>query len=322
MQKQCTGWVWYLANDFQFFLLSPPIIYAYCKNRKAGYMLAGFLIICSMLVNGIVTAVYDLSITLFAGNINGLDTLYSKPWGRMGAYFVGAIFGFGYFEFTSKVKHPELNDTYACRIFKHLQKSRVTSIIVATIGIGLTALYVFPLGPHYNQCGMAPKNCWAKAPSVLYNLTARPFFVFGLGLILIPTFVGRLRIIRNFLGSEIFAVLARLNYMVYMVHLLVIFWFLADLRQGVYLNNLNQWFFSISSTVVSFAVAIPFTLLCEVPFLNIEKYLLFPTKKKPRNDSVESMQKEVSRGMDKDLKYYPILEESDTTDSQMKKLVG
>ena len=34
LEKECTGWVWYLANDFQFFLISPFIIYAFCKNRK------------------------------------------------------------------------------------------------------------------------------------------------------------------------------------------------------------------------------------------------------------------------------------------------
>jgi len=39
MGEGCIGWVWYLANDFQFFLMSPPIIYAYCKNRKLGYIL-------------------------------------------------------------------------------------------------------------------------------------------------------------------------------------------------------------------------------------------------------------------------------------------
>ena len=43
MGGQCIGWVWYLANDFLFFLISPLVVYLYCKSRKHGYLTLGGL---------------------------------------------------------------------------------------------------------------------------------------------------------------------------------------------------------------------------------------------------------------------------------------
>jgi hypothetical protein len=117
MGKNCIGWVWYLANDFQFFLISPPIIFAYCKQRRIGYILVFFLILSSMLINLSLSWHYDLSVTLTSGKTNGMNIMYSKPWSRMGAYFVGALFGFSYFEYEKQDKHPELKDSTSSRIY-------------------------------------------------------------------------------------------------------------------------------------------------------------------------------------------------------------
>ena len=98
----------------------------------------------------------------------------------------------------------------------------------------------------------------------------------GVALILMPTFVGRLRVIRGLLRAEIFTVISRLVFLVYMTHSLVIFWFLVDTRQSFHINNLDLWFICFGGFVASCFIAIPFTLICEVPFMNIEKYILFP----------------------------------------------
>jgi len=147
--QECLPWVWYLANDFQFFIVTPPIIYAYCKRRTAGYAIVLLLTFASMLVIGICTAVYNIPITLQGGEINSGDVLYSKPWARMGAYFVGAFFGFGYFELACQDKYPELKGTFMNRMYEALGCSRLRSILVAIFGTALTAVYVFPLRNYY-----------------------------------------------------------------------------------------------------------------------------------------------------------------------------
>ena len=235
---ECIGWVWYLANDFQFFIMTPPIIYAYCKNRKAGIITIFILIISSMLVNGIITAIYNLSITLSGGGgkIEGGNVLYSKPWARMGAYFVGALFGISYFEYICKEKYYELKDTFSNKVYEKLKNSRVLSLSFAIFGAGLTALYVFPLRNFYVDCNGKDDDCWSRFPNTLYNLTVRPFFVLGIGLVFLPTFVERIRFLKSLFRAKIFTVLARLNYMVYMNHWYVLFWFFNDFRQPLYVT--------------------------------------------------------------------------------------
>ena len=41
---QCLGQTWYLANDMQFFILAPPIIYIMWKWKKIGLTLSGLYI--------------------------------------------------------------------------------------------------------------------------------------------------------------------------------------------------------------------------------------------------------------------------------------
>ena len=40
-QGQCLGQTWYLANDMQFFLLAPPIVYITWKWKKIGMLIIG-----------------------------------------------------------------------------------------------------------------------------------------------------------------------------------------------------------------------------------------------------------------------------------------
>ena len=42
-QSECLGVTWYLANDMQFFLIAPPIIYVTWHWKKIGFVLIGKL---------------------------------------------------------------------------------------------------------------------------------------------------------------------------------------------------------------------------------------------------------------------------------------
>ncbi len=46
-QDTCLPWTWYLANDFQFFLLLPILSSLYFKNRKWFYITIGSIILVS-----------------------------------------------------------------------------------------------------------------------------------------------------------------------------------------------------------------------------------------------------------------------------------
>ena len=118
MGEEWIGWVWYLANDFQFFLVTPPILYVFCKNRKVGYALFYLLLLGSMLYNGILFGVYNISIIESSKEIDVPSLIYVKPWARIGAYIIGWLFGLGIFELKMKEKHPELKNTLSNLFFR------------------------------------------------------------------------------------------------------------------------------------------------------------------------------------------------------------
>ncbi|CAI2387450.1 unnamed protein product [Moneuplotes crassus] len=285
IMDSCMSWTWYLANDFQFFAVSPFIIMAYCYNRKIAYIICFILVLISMGLSGVITAIHNVNPMTQARDYDAFSLMYTKPWTRMGPYFLGAVFGFSYFELTMREVYIDLGYTTFNKLYSYLRDSRATSLALAFIGVAITAIFCFPLGSYFNECGnmfdtSLPSNCWGYFPSVLFNTLSRVSFVFGLSLLLLPTFVNRLRIIRGLLCNELFVVLARLSYIAYLLHPIVIFWNYFDAKQGVYASTHDLWFFGIGSVIVTYLLTIPFTLLCEAPFMNLEKYLLMPFKKK------------------------------------------
>jgi len=226
-----------------------------------GYIIVGALILASVVTIGVLTLVYNIGIDSYSDKIDGMTWLYEKPWGRLAPYFMGALFGFTYFELSMKEKFPELAGSFANKLYNFLQDSRLLSIFVATFGIGLTALIVFPNQNYYQNCAIGgddpTKKCWGKGVIFLYNATSKALFTLGLGLILMPTYVGRLRVIKSFLSTDFFVVMGRLNYTVYMIHCVILFMFLASQKQGSYVTSVSQWFISVATFMISFMFAVP-----------------------------------------------------------------
>lgn len=55
----CFGWGWYLAVDFQLFLITPFILLAYLKNKKLGLALSFMIFIASIITAFILIMVND-----------------------------------------------------------------------------------------------------------------------------------------------------------------------------------------------------------------------------------------------------------------------
>ena len=59
MNDQCIGWVWYLANDFQFFLLTPFILLIMYFNKLIGFVVNVMIILLSIMASMLVTWKFD-----------------------------------------------------------------------------------------------------------------------------------------------------------------------------------------------------------------------------------------------------------------------
>lgn len=99
-----------------------------------------------------------------------------------------------------------------------------------------------------------------------------------------------------------------------MIHPLVMVWITCDQRQGNYVNFVNQWYYSIGLMVFTFLFAIPTTLAFEVPFMNIEKSILFPTK----NVKAKAEQNMIKSVNSKNGVHYEPISEDNTLDVSLK----
>ena len=72
--------------------------------------------------------------------------------------------------------------------------------------------------------------------------------------------------------------------------------------------------------MVSFIVAIIFTLLFEVPFMNIEKYILFPKKKQVEKVEAKEESGQTSKKEEKSINYFKMNDTDETFESKEKLL--
>ena len=145
--EECFWWLWYMANDMQFFWITPPLIYLYIKNRRAGHLVFIFLVILSIIANILVTVKYELGISNNDGpSAKGVfyaDEIYIKPWTRVGVYAFGVLTGIFHWESKNHEKYPHLHGTLPSRIMFQLKVSPWLPYVFLFTGAFLTMFCIF-----------------------------------------------------------------------------------------------------------------------------------------------------------------------------------
>lgn len=109
--NHCVATAWYLANDFQFFLVTPIFLSALNKNPKFGKKLLKFAIAA-----GYVAGFYSIFVTEledlrpvarfmpqgFKTYVTNLNNNYTRPQYRIPAYLIGLLIGFNLYTYEQK----------------------------------------------------------------------------------------------------------------------------------------------------------------------------------------------------------------------------
>ena len=106
-------------------------------------------------------------------------------------------------------------------------------------------------------------------------------------MLIVPTFVGRCRIISNILGGSFHVPFARLSYGGYLCHVIVFAWFESVRMSPFYTAHVTLLFLFLGTIPVVYMASLVLSFLIEVPTLNIEKWILFPPKppkKQPKKE--------------------------------------
>ncbi|XP_038051428.1 nose resistant to fluoxetine protein 6-like isoform X2 [Patiria miniata] len=259
LSLQCLGWSWYLANDMQFFVISPVIIYLLYKNAKWGMGLIMTLCLASFGVTAYIAAYYGAGVGLIpAYNNNTLvvygsataDIIYGKPYCRIPAYLVGMVFGYIFYKVQGKP-------------FKMSKCFNLSMWFVST-AVALSVVYGI-----YRDEGELPLYA-----AVLYNVFARPAFVTAVGWVAFSCLVGYGGPVNALLSWGFWAPLSRITFGAYLLHPIIIY--------TIYTSNNAQYHFTymqwvcmfLANLVLGYAAAFVLSIGVEGPIMGLEKALL------------------------------------------------
>ncbi|XP_069112030.1 nose resistant to fluoxetine protein 6-like isoform X2 [Argopecten irradians] len=260
--KPCFGWAWYLANDMQFYWISPVILVPLYFSKKIGSFIAFLFLLGTTITSGVVSKHFELPSTQYSTVPNPhagdyFDNYYIKPYCRMGPYIVGMMTG--YILYRTKGK------------YKIALPVNIFIWIVMVIVAGLVTY-----GPYNETTG----DWMSVDVAALYNATHKPLWGLCISWLIFACVTGNAGFINTFLSWSPFIPLGRLTYCAYLVHPVIIFAYLRSLRENVYATDFVMVYQFIGHLVTAYLAAFVLSLTFESPMMGLEKAIFRRGEKK------------------------------------------
>jgi len=271
----CLGQSWYLANDMQFFFISPPIFFLYHKgSRLLGWVCVAALCLLAVLYGSLISRHEDYNAVFIAPNNtagNYMGHYYIKPYARVAPYAVGIACGMVLYTYRHYKKTGEVYDKIAL-FFALSMERRLIRYFAYLLGLFLINFFIFIQYNAYKDVDHTWSN-WNHAENDLFVGFNRFFWAVGISLVLMPMLMGYNKPATWFLSLDVWAPLARLTFCTYLIHLHLIFIIYLSQNEAYWFNDLNITVSLMFITVVSYAAAVPLTLCVESPFMAFEKLM-------------------------------------------------
>ncbi|CAB3399103.1 unnamed protein product [Caenorhabditis bovis] len=262
---------WYLAVDMQLYITAPIFLILLYFSFYVG---AFFMITCTMAsctAVYILYAKYDLPADLVGnGNIVYLfSMMYSKPWIRCPTYFMGLIIGY-------------LIAFYGGR--KIELSSKLTTFFWFCC---FTIIYLVIFSKIEYDRG----EYWSVVTRATYFNFSRIGWGVAICWIIMATHFGWGGFITNILCHPIWQPLGKLSYSTYIIHWMVILYFINTFNQPLHYANLKNVYlaYSVPSICLCFFLAFFWSCLFELPIINLEKMLFAPKISKSISEETDAL---------------------------------
>lgn len=275
---QCFGHTWYLANDMQFFVISPIFLITLFRWPKIGYTLLAVFLFASCLANFFISYQFDLGNGVISfmneGTIDPntvpklqkqfadyFSKLYVKPYTRIGPYLIGMLTGYLLFK-RKAIGNPKHN-----LMFLSIGWIFATSITLATV------------------YGMYHTNPTLVASSI-YNAFSRITYALGLSWLIYVCLIGQGGFVNSILSCKMFIPLSRLTYATYLIHPMIINGYYASQTTSLEFTHRNIVILFLGFMVITYSIALPVALILESPIVSLEKIIRKSFVKKQNTDTV------------------------------------
>ena len=271
----CMGETWYMANDMQFFLISPLFLLAMWSSVILGTVVSILALVAATIIPMVLIYQNDYPLSMLADTSGDYyKNFYIVPWCRCQPYILGLLFGW--------LLH-KLRDQPKLKLNPFL----VTWLWAAVGTLG--ALVVYGLHP-YEAEGFKPDGYVSLTLRVAYGGLHRIAWSLCLGWVILACVKQAGAPINSILSWHGWIPLARLSYCIYLVHLKVLP-FVASLPSfSVHYTQPLGVYWVLAILCLSVFVAYLMVILFEAPIVHLERIVFawlgigsLPKVKKPQN---------------------------------------
>uniref|UniRef100_A0A1I8IP37 NRF domain-containing protein n=1 Tax=Macrostomum lignano TaxID=282301 RepID=A0A1I8IP37_9PLAT len=213
----CMGWSWYLANDMQFYIVSPLLFCLLAIKPALGVGVTSALLLASVTAMGIHSTVNGLAVGFF-GIAQEFSGIYIKPWFRATPYLVGVLSGYLLHRLKERRWRPN--------------RLLVALLWLVAAGVALSIVYGL-----YDVDGGRVKL--SQNVASLYNAVYRPLWAAAVAWVTIACVTGNGGWVNSLLSQPLFAPLSRLTYCAYLVHPVVMLAYYLSRRQAMVWDNFS-----------------------------------------------------------------------------------
>ncbi|KAJ8021728.1 Nose resistant to fluoxetine protein 6 [Holothuria leucospilota] len=260
----CMNWSWYLANDMQFYIISPLFIVLLFNRKRLGIASVVAMCISSCAVTAALTAYFGVPVgksqVYYNNRTDSLepwgsssDIIYGKPYCRIQAYMVGMFVGYLIY------RHVHI---------KNIKMHWIVNVIGWIIGLGLMYAMVFAL---HNTSDQNPLPMWFSA---LWGGVSRTLFSIGVAWVAFACTTGHGGLINSFLSWSFWTPMARLTYCAYLLHPIVIALYSYTKQIPFHWTVIENTYMFLANAVMSYFAAFCLSLLVEGPTMGLEKVIL------------------------------------------------
>ncbi|TRY72279.1 hypothetical protein TCAL_08592 [Tigriopus californicus] len=269
----CLEVSWYLAVDFQVFLIGPPLVWIMWHYRRIGWTVAGVALAVSCAVPGILTGIRDWppSITFTIMSLDWMDKFYVRPYNRAAPYIWGVIFGYIMHHLPKKYHRREGEKIHWYYI---LAGWLISALICLSCIFGLTEKWLV------NFSCILSEKCFSTTEAVFFAAFSRLAWAIGISWVIFACQTGYAGFIGHVLGYPLWNPLSRMTYECYLIHLPMIYAFHKSRKSVMYFDKFFMFYVFMGHLIVSVILSVFLTLMFESPFIGLEKLLFSGPQKK------------------------------------------
>ena len=256
----CKGETWYLANDMQFFVLSPILLIPLYLKPYLGMAISVLLLLITRIATVVVSVNHEFPVSVtdiaHGKSVSSMhyyyDNYYVMPHSRCGPYVVGILAGYILAVNGGKIK-----------------LTRYTNALGWLLATSTALAIVYGLRGEFS--GEAPVSVWTAA---FYNGFSHTAWGACICWVTFSCASGYGGFVNRFLSWPPLEVLARLSYMVYLTHSNVIDVFYQNMDQTFFSKDLTMVIFYLGILCMSYMTAFVLSVMLESPTRALEKIFL------------------------------------------------